>query len=169
MKNMKILVQLTLTVAMAGLLALGSGCKTRPFHKQGFDFSHYHTFAIRPLPATGTPRDPTIVARLGPPVRQAVEETLAGKGFKKVPQSEADFQVSLLFDYLPVAEDELGRHERRTLEIDIIDSHSNETVWSDWRQRTTDITMSPEAAGKVAAAMLKPFPPGAKSTGAVAP
>ena len=144
---MKILIQLSLTVVIAGLLALGSGCKTGPFHKQGFDCSHYHTFAIHPLPTTGTPRDPTIVARLGPTVRQAVEETLAGKGFKEVPRSEADFQVSLLFDYLPVPEDEYGRHERRMLEIEILDGKSNEVVWSDWRHRTTDRANSTGTVG----------------------
>src|SRR5215510_1737027 len=99
---MKIVTQLSLALGMAGLLALASGCQTGPVHKQGFDFSHYHTFAIRPLPTTGTPRDPTIVARLGPTARQAVQETFVGKGFKEVPQSEADFQVALLFDYAPV-------------------------------------------------------------------
>ena len=97
---MKMVTQLSLT-AMTALLALASGCQTGPVHKQGFDFSHYHTFAIRPLPTTGTTLDPTIVARLGPTARQAVQETLAGKGFKEAPQSEADFQVELLFDRNP--------------------------------------------------------------------
>ena len=159
---MKIGTQLALTVAMAGLLALAPGCQTGPVHKQGFDFSHYHTFAIRPLPTTGTALDPTIVARLGPTARQTVEETLAGKGFKEAPQSEADFQVALLSDYAPVPEDELGRHERRMFEIQILDSKSNEVVWSHWRHRTTDRTMSAEAARKALTEMLMPFPPGAK-------
>src|SRR5262249_32328875 len=101
---MKVVTQLTLPVALAGLLALISGCQTGPVHTQGFDFSHYHTFAIRPLPTGGTPRDPTIVVRLGPTARQAVQQTLADKGFQQVPQSEADFQVILLFDYAPVPE-----------------------------------------------------------------
>jgi hypothetical protein len=163
---MKITAQLTLTVAMAGLLVLASGCQTGPTHKQGFDFSHYHTFAIRPLPTTGTPRDPTLAARLGPTARQAAQETLSAKGFKEVPESEADFQVNLLFDYAPVPEDEKGRQERHMLEIDIIDSKSTEVVWSDWRHRTTDRAISPEGAQKLVAEMLKPFPPGVKSTGA---
>jgi hypothetical protein len=165
---MKILLPLALNVAMAGLLTLASGC-TGPVHKPGFDFSHYRTFAIRPLPTAGTSRDPSIAVRLGPTARQAIEETLAGKGFKQVPQSEADFQVSLRFDYLPIHEDELGRDERRRLEIEIIDSKSNEVVWSDWRHRTTDRTMPPEAFRNVVAKMLKPFPPGAKSAGTVGP
>jgi hypothetical protein len=160
---MKTVTQLTLTVAMAGLLVLVSGCETNPAHKQGFDFSHYHTFAIRPLPTSGTPRDPTIVARLGPTARQAVQETLAAKGFKEVPQSEADFQVDLLFDYAPVPEDEFGRHERHMFEIHIIDSKSNAVVWAHWTHRTTSRTMSPEAARKIVTEMLTPFPPGATS------
>jgi hypothetical protein len=159
---MKTVTQLSLTVAMAGLLALASGCRSGPVHKQGFDFSQYHTFAIRPLPTTGTPRDPTIVARLGPIARQTVQETLAAKGFKEVPQNEADFQVSLLFDYTPVPEDEFGRHERRMFDIQIRDRKSDEVVWEHWRHRTTDRTMSPEAAQKVVAEMLEPFPPTAK-------
>ena len=158
---MKIVTQLTLTVAMAGLLVLASGCQTGPVHKQGFDFSHYHTFAIGPLPTTGTTLDPTIVTRLGPTARQAVQETLAGKGFKEVPQSEADFQVSLLFDYAPVPEDEFGRHERHMFEIHILDGKSNKVVWAHWRHRSTDRTISAEAARKVVAEMLMPFPPGA--------
>jgi hypothetical protein len=159
---MKMVTQLTLTIAMAGLLALGSGCQTNPGHKKGFDFSQYHTFAIRPLPTTGTFRDPTMAARLGPTVRQAVQETLAGKGFKEVPQNEADFQVALMFDYAPVAEDEFGRKERHMFEIQILDSKSNEVVWAHWRDRTKDRTMSAEAARKVVSEMLMPFPPGAK-------
>jgi hypothetical protein len=162
---MKIVTQLTLNVAMAGLLAFASGCKTGPVQKQGFDFRQYHTFAIRPLPTTGTPRDPTLAARLGPTARQAVQDTLSAKGFKEVPQSQADFHVNLLFDYAPVPEDEKGRQERHMLEIDIVDSKSNEVVWSDWRHRTTDRTISAEGAQKLVAEMLKPFPPGAKSTG----
>ena len=165
---MKRLIQLALNVAATGLLVLGSGCQTGPSQKRGLDFSQYHTFAIRPLPATaGTPRDPTIVTRLGPTARQAAQETLLSKGYKEVPQGEADFQVSLLFDYLPEHEDESGRLERRVLEIEIIDSKSNEVVWSDWRHRTTDTTMSPDAARKVVADMLKRFPARATSTGAV--
>ena len=160
LKNMSMVKQLTLTITMAGLLALASGCQTGPAHKQGFDFSHYHTFAIRPLPATGTPRDPTLVTRVGPSARQAAQETLAGKGFKEVPPGEADFQVSLLFDYAPVPEDEFGRHERHMFEIHILDSKSNEAVWANWKHRTTDRTISPEAARKIVAEMLEPFPPG---------
>jgi hypothetical protein len=157
---MKIATQLILTVALAGLLALASGCQTGPVHKQGFDFSHYHTFAIRPLPTTATPLDPTLVARLGPTARQAVAETLSGKGFREVSQSEADFQVSLLFDYTPVPEDEFGRHEHRMFEIDILDSKSNTVVWSHWRHRTTDRNISQEDARRIVTEMLTPFPPG---------
>lgn len=158
--NMKTVTQLTLTVAMAGLLALSSGCQTGPTHKKDFDFGHYHTFAIRPLPTTGTSRDPAMATRLGPTVRQTVQDTLVAKGFKEVPQSEADFQVSILFDYAPVPEDEKGRNEHHMLEIEIVDSKSNEVVWSDWRHKTTDRSISPEAARKAVAEMLKPFPPG---------
>jgi hypothetical protein len=158
---MKILTQLTLAACLTGMLALVSGCQTGPIYKQGFDFNQYHTFAIRPLPTSGIPQDPTLVARLGPATRQAVQDTLAGKGFKEVPQSEADFQVSLLFDYTPVPEDELGRHDRHTIEIQILDSKSNKVVWSHWMHRTSARTMSPETAQKVAAELLEPFPPGA--------
>jgi hypothetical protein len=45
-------------------------------------------------------------------------------------------------------------------EIQIFDSKSNEVVWLHWRHRTTDRTISPEAARKVVADMLMPFPPG---------
>jgi hypothetical protein len=127
---MRIVTQLTLVVAMAGMLAFVSGCETNPAHKQGFDFSHYHTFAIRPLPTTGTQRDPTMAVRLGPTVRQAVQETLSGKGFKEVPQTEADFQVALRFGSRPVPEVEFGREERHMFEIQIVDSKSNEVVWA---------------------------------------
>jgi hypothetical protein len=157
---MKVFTHLTLSACLAGLLALVSGCQTGPVYKQGFDFSHYHTFAIRPLPTTGTPRDPTIVARLGPTVRQTVQETLVAKGFKEMPLSEADFQVDLLFDYAPVP-DEFGREERHMFEIHIFDSKGNEVVWSNWRHRTTDRSISPEAARKLVAEMLEHFPPGA--------
>jgi hypothetical protein len=159
---MKTVIEFTRSVAMAGLLALASGCQTGPVHKQGFDFSQYHTFAIRPLPTTGTPRDPTITARLGPTARQSIQQTLVGKGFKEVPTSQADFQVELLFDYAPVPEDEFGRHERHMFEIHILDSKSNKVVWSHWKHRTTDRTMSTEAARKIVAEMLMPFPPGEK-------
>jgi hypothetical protein len=159
---MKTFTQLTLTITMVGLLAFVSGCETNPAYKQGFDFSQYHTFAIRPLPTTQTPRDPTIVARLGPATRQVAQETLTGKGFKEVPQSQADFQVDLLFDYVPAPEDEFGRHDRHMFEIHIIDSKSNKVVWSHWRHRTTARTMSPEAARKIVAEMLMSFPPAAK-------
>jgi hypothetical protein len=158
---MKVIAHLPLTIAMTGLLALAFGCETGPVHKQGFDFSHYHTFVIRPLPTNATPRDPTMVARLGPTARQAVQETLSGKGFKEVPQSEADFQISLLFDYAPVPEDEFGRHEVHMFEIQILDSKSNQVVWSHWRYRTRDRSVSPEAARKIIAEMLMSFPPGA--------
>ena len=127
---MNIVSQQIRIVAVAGLLALAVGCETNPVHKHGFDFSRYHTFAIRPLPTAGTAQDPTIATRLGPTVRQAVQDTLASKGFKEVPQSEADFQVSVDFSYAPVHEDPSGREERRMLKIDILDSKSNEVVWS---------------------------------------
>lgn len=162
---MKTVTQSTLIVTMASLLALVSGCQTGPAHKEGFDFSQFHTFAILPQPTTGTPKDPTLVTRLGPTARQAVQETLTGKGFKEVPQGEADFQVSLLFDHSPVPEDEFGRHEQRMFEIHIIDSKSNHAVWGNWKHRTTDRTISPDATRKVIAEMLEHFPPGGKSMG----
>jgi len=155
------LVTLTATVAMAGLLALITGCETSHVHKESFDFSQYHTFAIGPLPTGGTHWDPTLGARLGPTFRQTLRETLIGKGFKEVPQGEADFQVKLLFDYSPVPEDEFGRQELHMFEIHISDSKSNQVVWSNWRKRTKSRDMSPETARKIVAEMLQPFPPGA--------
>jgi hypothetical protein len=47
-------------------------------------------------------------------------------------------------------------------EIHILDRKSNEVVWANWRHRKTDREMSPEAARKIIAEMLEPFPSTAK-------
>jgi hypothetical protein len=145
-------------IAVAGMVLFGSGCQSGPTHKQGFDFSRYHTFAILPVTARGTYQDPALVTRLKGPVTETVVETLTGKGFKQVAESEADFHVNLLFDY----REEPGQTEQRMFDLQIIDAKTKEVVWSDYWHRTTDATLPPEVVHQGVADMLKPFPPGAK-------
>jgi hypothetical protein len=142
-----------------GLFLVGSGCASKPVVKQGFDFSRYHTFALLPLKAKGTYQDPTIVARLSGPVQETVTATLVAKGFQPVPEGGADFLVKLGFDYF----EDQGRYEERMFDLQIIDRHSQEVVWSDFAQRRTDSTLPESVIRQLVTEMLKPFPPGSKA------
>lgn len=153
---MKKLLKLIPVIAAAGMLVFGAGCQSAPTHKQGFDFSRYHTFAVLPVAAKGTYQDPGLVTRMERPVTETVVETLTGKAFKQVAESEADFHVNLLFNYW----EEQGRTEQRMFNLQIIDAKTKEVVWSDYWHRTTDATLPPEVVRKGVANMLKPFPPG---------
>lgn len=145
-------------IAVAGILAVASGCASKPTYKQGVDFSRYHTFALLPLPEKGSYQDPGIVTRLGRLAQEGTVETLSAKGFKQIKDGEADFLVKMLFDW----QSDQGRIEQRMFEIQMLDGKSREVIWSKYYQRTTDATFPVEAVRQVVAEMLKPFPPGSK-------
>ena len=143
------------TFTVAAVLLFITGCKTGPTYKPGFDFSRYHTFAILPMATAGTYQDPSIVTRLGGPARESALATLRAKGFKDVPEAEADFHVKMLFDWLP----EKGTTEQRMFRIEMLDGKSREVVWATGLHRTTDTAWPPEVVRERVAEMLKPFPP----------
>src|SRR5512137_607673 len=163
MKLLKPAVAMVAAVALSGLI---SGCQSGPSYPPGFDFSRYHTFALLPLPTTGTFKDPTIAVRLGPFARAAVVETLTAKGFQEAPDAQADFLVQMLFDYYPASIPGENRIiEKRRLEIRIIDRQSQKPVWSAEEDRTTAATLPPDESRKLIAGLLSSFPPPSRRPG----
>jgi hypothetical protein len=164
MKNISII--LNLGGALAAV-ALFSGCQSGPTHKQGFDFGRYHTFAVLPIVANGTYTDPGIVTRLGSSVQDTVVDKLSAKGFKQINESEADFLVSMKFDFWPGStdtgvSDQHVTYEDRLFDLQIIDKQSKAVVWSNYIRRKTDKTLPDAVVRQRVADLLKPFPPGAK-------
>jgi hypothetical protein len=166
----KVMKRLSLTIvvtALAAILTLVPGCKTGPTaeFKPGVNFSQYHTYALLPLPTAGPASDPGAPLKQAGSVVKAVSETLAAKGFTAAPIEQADLLVKLTTRFNQhdneVWMSGSGRMimEDRMLTIRIIENKTKDVVWSDWLNRTTYDTATPQEAGEIIAQMLKPFPP----------
>jgi hypothetical protein len=148
---------------MGGIFLLACGCQTTPNYttKPGADFTQYETFAFAEFGRRGPISDPTAPLRMRRAVQTSVSEILTHKGFAEVRPDTADFLVKIYGLYIP-DQPQVNSLEERTGVIEIIDTKTKEVVWSTRRTRTSSTTLTPEAAGLMAAKMLEPFPSGAK-------
>ncbi len=160
---MKTLKRILFPVFSGGIFLLACGCQTTPGYtsKPGADFSHYQTFAFADFGRRGPVSDPTAPLRQRRAVQSSLTETLDHKGFTEARPETADFIVKVYGQFIPDLPN-VNSLEERTMTIDIIDAKTKEVVWSASRTRISTITLTPEAAGQLAAQMLEPFPPGAK-------
>jgi Domain of unknown function (DUF4136) len=162
-KTMKSLKQILFPTIISGIFLLACGCQSTPnvTHKPGVDFTQYQTFAFADFNRRGPVSDPTAPLRLRRAVQTSLSETLAHKGYTEVKSDTADFLVKVYGNFIP---DEPGVNslESRTSVIEIIDAKTKEVVWSTSRTRMSSTTLTPEAAGQLAARMIEPFPTGEK-------
>ena len=143
-----------LAVALA---ACSTTAKVQTQAKPGADLTGYRTFALMPLPATGSTANPGLMLRLAEPARATVIETLQAKGFQAADRATADFTVNLRGESMPKVEvtewgynmaDSArwsGRHapvytthrdvqvlNERTLTVEIFDNKNKELAWVGW-------------------------------------
>lgn len=157
---MKIILKLNLPLLSAFVIFLGCACATTPPETTA-SLSGHQTFAVAPLPAQGPASDPGAASRLNNTVREAIVETLSGKGYKEVDLSAADFIVKLHTEFSP--DGLIESSEERILRIEFLDKRSNALLWSKQRGRSSSRTLEPALARKSIVEMLSSVPPSSGS------
>lgn len=172
-----------------GLLSLATllvaGCETTPLmteRKADADFSHYRTFALRPLPEAGSAKDAERALLLGRAAHSAAVSALVAKGYAEVSPAEADFSVGLQGQSLPkglagptgfVQSVQTGRgriavqgpgsedsraYDERTLRIEIFDRRSQDKVWAGWMQKLSAEPSQPLEVQNAVRRIISKFP-----------
>jgi len=173
-----------------GLAALLSGCSTTSVQTQtkaGADFSHYHTFALMPLPTNGPASDSGLIARAGGPARQAVIDALTAKGLTQADRGQADIAVNLKgkslpktevtqwgYSVTPIAGDAnpniynpgmssptVYHFEERTLMIEVYDNREKGVIWSGWSKWDSTGEVQVDKLQEAIRKILAKFPAGA--------
>ena len=171
--------------AAAALLTGCSSTSVRRDYDTSTDFSSLKTYAWQHAeqPQTGDPRIDNDLR--DERVRQAVDRTLAAKGFRPAERDAADFLVAYYVEYqrklnsssvsVGMGRSSYGRYggmgystgvseyEQANLIIDIIDPDGDKTIWRGVGSRTAYSGSSPKKMTKIAnesvAKILKKFPP----------
>lgn len=169
-------------------LAAVSGCASltvRRDYDAEHDFASFKTYTWQHevQPETGNPRIDNSL--LDDRIRRAVNNTLAGKGFRQVDRSDADFLVAYFRDYrsritggswnVGVGRSGYGRYgsvgygsdiseyDESILTLDILSPEDERTIWRGVGIRTTYEGSSPDKitriVNKAVSKILKKFPP----------
>jgi hypothetical protein len=180
-----------LTFVLAILLP---ACSTTPRvqtqAKPGTDYSRYRTFALMPLPITGSASDPGLMLRVAEPARKAVVESLAAKGLTETDRAQADISLNLRGQSLPKVQVtdygyssgvvygragryygyrgyrdvEVNNYEERTLSIEVFDNRTKELSWAGWIKRDATGPVDVERLQAAIRNILSKFPAGATAS-----
>lgn len=170
-------------IAIAALVIGCSGIKVSSDYNPQTDFGSLKKYAWLPKARqkTGDPRldSPLLAAR----IEQAIEDTLAAKGYRLADVAEADFfvnyhvgieakidvtSVPTTYGYgrwggVYTSETRVDQYDQGTLLIDFIDREQDDLVWRGSGQARVNEDGSPrereERVRKAVAAILEQFPP----------
>lgn len=167
----------TLAWNSALLLCLGAvvlfqmACASTPSGASAAARVRGQSYAISMLSPQGTAYERSTLEQLAPVAVDAVNTTLAGKGYREAPAESADLLVRLSGKFAPDYKAEFAKTtgeitptvttenaQHRVLLIEILDNRTKSTLWSDSRSGSGGGTPPPERLRAIIAEMLLPLP-----------